>query len=174
MAQWKRHRQTEPGIAGSSPAGVMQLLRSCLCGGELMHLRALRVCSHGPAAPRSCSSLRSCEHHMRPMSATVRQGAGPRPNGRGIGPRSRRRSVRAPPGPCSSCADADAAGELLQPGPRCPPARHRRGVTAPMHRTHHVAMPGFTCPPGCTAIFQVTRHHPVVIVRAQLSPPRML
>ena len=30
VAQWIRHRPTEPGIAGSSPAGVMQLLRSCL------------------------------------------------------------------------------------------------------------------------------------------------
>ena len=81
VAQWIRHRPTEPGIAGSSPAGVMQLLRSCSCGGELMRLRALRVCSHGPAAPRSGSSLRSCEHHVKPMYATVRQGAGLSPVG---------------------------------------------------------------------------------------------
>ena len=63
MAQWIRHRPTEPGIAGSSPAGVIMLECWHPCNARSPSHQVLTV---GPRAiARAAAVPRSTRHRLR-------------------------------------------------------------------------------------------------------------
>ena len=76
VAQWIRHRPTEPGIAGSSPAGVMQCLRSPGCHKGLALPRSSR-CQHQSISTTIRLSLQhSAARPLRPDGCCIGRGAG--------------------------------------------------------------------------------------------------